>query len=74
MELNRFDIESSNTKLFIIKLLSRVINIKSYELGFVIIEIDVCEILSNEEVIINDGSIISILDITEFEIVAFDRN
>ena len=39
-----------------------------------IVEIDVCEILSNEEVTINDGSIISMLEITEFDIVTFDRN
>ena len=49
-------------------------NIKSYESGFETIEIVVCEILSNEEVTINDDSIISMLDITEFEIVTFDKN
>ena len=56
-ELNKFDIESSNNKLSITRLLSIVINIKSYELGFEIAEIVVSEILSNEEVTINDDSI-----------------
>ena len=73
-EFNRFDTESSYTKLSIIKLLSRVTNIKSYESGFDIIEIVVCEILSNEEVTISDDSIISIFEIIEFEIVTLDKN
>ena len=73
-ELNRFDSESSNTKLSIIKLLSKVINIRSYESGFEIREMVDCEISSNEEVTMNDDSIMWIFEITEFEIVTLDKN
>ena len=73
-ELNRFDNESPNTKLSITKLLSRVINIKSYESGFEIIEIVLCEIWSNEDVTMNNDSIMSMSEITEFDIVTFDKN
>ena len=57
-ELNRFDSESLNTKLSIIKLLSKVMNIRSYKTKPETIEIVDCEILSNEEVTMNDDSII----------------
>ena len=49
-------------------------NIKSCESGLEIREMVDCEIFSNEEVTINDGSIISMLEITEFEIATSDKN
>ena len=66
--------ESSNTKVSIIRVLSKVINIISKLLGSVILDIVIFEIFRVEDVILITVSIASISDMIESAKFTVDRN